>query len=66
MLGEIIDGLQTLHFDTLTLRSTRANWVKRWSNAQIISLISSTMWVSSTKDEKMQLRTCAMIFRKAR
>jgi hypothetical protein len=33
MLEEIPDGLQSFHFDTLTLSLTRANWVERWSKA---------------------------------
>jgi hypothetical protein len=55
MLVEILDGLQSLHFDTLTLSPIRVNWVERWSNVQIISFIGPMMWISSTKDGKMQL-----------
>ncbi len=53
MLGEIPNGLQSLHFDTLTLSLTKANWVKRWPKAHVISLIGPTMWVSFAKDGKM-------------
>jgi len=53
MLGKNPDGLQNLHFDTLTLGPTKVNWVKRWSKAWVISFISSAMWVSSIKDGKM-------------
>jgi hypothetical protein len=34
--GEILDGLQSFHFDILTLSPTRANWVERWSKAHAI------------------------------
>jgi hypothetical protein len=33
MLEEIFNGLQSLHFDTLTLSPTKPNWVERWSKA---------------------------------
>jgi hypothetical protein len=29
MFEEIFDGFQNLHFDTLTLNPTKANWVER-------------------------------------
>jgi hypothetical protein len=32
MPKEILDELQSLHFDTLTLNLTRANWVKGKNN----------------------------------
>jgi hypothetical protein len=52
MLEKIFDGLQSLHFDILTLSPTRVNWVERWSKAGIISFIGPTMWVSSARDGK--------------
>jgi hypothetical protein len=52
MLGEIHDGLQSLHFDNLTLSPTRANWVERWSKVWVISFIGCTMWVSFVRDGK--------------
>jgi hypothetical protein len=55
MLGEIIDGLQSLHFDTLALRPTKVNWVERWSKARAISLIDPTMWISTIRDGKTQM-----------
>jgi hypothetical protein len=55
MLVEILDGFQSLHFDTLTLSPIRVNWVERWSNVQIISLIGPMMWISSVRDGKTQL-----------
>jgi hypothetical protein len=63
MFEEILDGLQSLHFDTLTLSPIKANWVERWSKVAIISLIRPTMWVLSAKDEKTQLGACTMVFR---
>jgi hypothetical protein len=62
MLEKIPDGLQSLHFNTLTLSSTMVNWVKRWSKVEIISFIKFTIWVSSVKDGKTQLGH-AMVFR---
>jgi len=53
MLGKILDGLQSLHFDILTLSLIKVNWVERWSKAQVMSLISPTMWVSFVRDGKM-------------
>jgi hypothetical protein len=64
MFGEILDKLQSLHFDTLTLNPTRVNWVERWSKAGVISLKGPMMWVLSTKDGKMQLGARAMVSRK--
>jgi hypothetical protein len=55
MLGEILDGLQSLHFNTFTLSPIRVNWVERWSKVYIISLIGPTMWVSFVRDGKTQL-----------
>jgi hypothetical protein len=49
---EILDGFQSLHFNTLTLRLTRANWVERWTKARKISLIGLMMWVSFVRDGK--------------
>jgi hypothetical protein len=40
MLGKIFDGIQSLNFKTLTLSPTKVNWVKRWSKAHVITLIS--------------------------
>jgi len=65
MPREILNGFQNLHFNTLTLSPTRANWVKRWSKAQIISYIGPTMWVSFAMDGKTQLRAHMMVFKKA-
>jgi hypothetical protein len=53
-----------LHFDTLNLSPTRANWVERWSKAWAISLIGPTMWVLSIKDGEMQLGASVIIFKK--
>jgi len=50
MLEEILDGIQSLHFDTLTLNPTKANWVERWSKVGIILFIGPTMWVLFVKD----------------
>jgi len=52
MLRKILEGLQHLHFDTLTLSPTWANWVERWSKVQESSLIGPMMWVSFIKDGK--------------
>jgi hypothetical protein len=53
MSKEIHDGLQSLHFDTLTLSPTKVNWVEKWLKVQVISLIGPMMWVSSIIDGKM-------------
>ncbi len=66
MLGEILNGFQNLHFDTLTLSPIKANWVERWSKTQVTSLKGPMMWVSFAKDGKMQLGARAMVFRKVR
>jgi hypothetical protein len=66
MPGKILDGLQNLRFDTLTLSPTRANWVERWSKAQVISFISPIMWISSVRDGKTKLGACAMVSIRAR
>jgi hypothetical protein len=63
MLEEILDGLQRLHFITLTLSPTKANWVERWSKGGIISLIGPTMCVSFARDGKTQLEACTIIFK---
>jgi len=52
MPKKIPNGFQSLHFDTLTLNPTRANWVKKWSKAWVISFKGPTMWVSSTRNIK--------------
>jgi hypothetical protein len=52
MLKGILDGLQSLHFDTLTLNPTRVNSVKRWSTARIISFMGPMMYVLSVRDGK--------------
>jgi hypothetical protein len=64
MLREIPNGLQNLHFDTLTLSPTKVNWVKRWSKEQVISFKGPIMWISSTRDGKTQLGACVMVFRR--
>jgi hypothetical protein len=51
--------MDSLHFNT------RVNWVKRWSKTCVISFIGLTMWMSSTKEGKMQLGACKMVFRRA-
>jgi len=66
MPGEIRDGLQSLHFDTLTLSPTRTNWVERWSKAWAISFKGPMMWLSSARDGKMQLGAYAMVFKRVR
>jgi hypothetical protein len=53
MLKNILNELQSLHFDTLTLSLTRVNWVERWSKVREILFIGLTMWVSFVKDGKM-------------
>jgi hypothetical protein len=53
MFGKILNGLQSLHFNTLTLSPTRVNWVERWSKTRVISLIGPTMQVLSVKDGKI-------------
>jgi hypothetical protein len=63
MFKEIPNGIQRLHFDTLTLSPIKVNWVERWLKVGMISFIGPTMWVSSTRDEKTQLRACIMVFR---
>jgi hypothetical protein len=55
------DGLQSLHFETLTLSPTKVNWVEMWSKAHVISLIGPMMWVSSIRDGKTQLGACVMV-----
>jgi hypothetical protein len=52
MLKKIFDGLQSLHFDTMTLSPTRANSIKRWSKVGTISFIGPTMCELSIKDGK--------------
>jgi len=47
---------QSLHFDTLALNPTRANWVERWLKAITTSLIRPIMWVSSIRDGNTKLR----------
>jgi hypothetical protein len=66
MPKETFDGFQSLHFNTLTLSPTRANWVERWSKAQVISFIGPMMWISFARDGKTQLGTYMMVFKKAR
>jgi len=63
MLEKILDGFQSLHFNTLTSSPIRANWVERWSKARIISLKRPTMWVLFIRDGKTQLRARVMVFR---
>jgi hypothetical protein len=63
MHEEIFDGLQSLHFDTLTLSPTRAKWVERWSKARIILFIGPMMWVLSARDGNTHLWACTMVFR---
>jgi hypothetical protein len=46
------NGLQSLHFDTLTLSPIKINFVERWSKARVISLIGPMMWVSFVMDGK--------------
>ncbi len=46
------EGLQNLHFDTLTLSLTWANWAEGWSKVQESSFIGPTMWISSARDGK--------------
>jgi hypothetical protein len=64
MLGEILNGLQSLYFKTLTLNPTKVNWVKRWSKAKVISFIGPMMWISSIRDGKTHLGAYAMVFKK--
>jgi hypothetical protein len=52
MPKEIDEGLQSLHFDTLTLILIQTNWVERWSKGRIISFIGHMMWVLSVRDGK--------------
>ncbi len=61
MTHEILDGLQSLHFDTLTLSPIKANWVKRWSKVGTVSFIGPMMCVSSIKDGNTQLRVGVMV-----
>jgi len=63
MLGKMMDGFQSLYFDTLTLSPTMANWVERWSKVWVISL--PTMWISSAKDGNMQLGARVMVFKRS-
>ncbi len=62
MFEEILDGLQSLHFETLTLSPTKVNWVKRCSKVGTISLIGPMMCVYFAKDGKTQLGAHAMVF----
>jgi hypothetical protein len=55
MPREILDGLQSFYFNTLTLSPTKVNWVERWSKVWVISFIGPAMWVSSIRDGKTQL-----------
>jgi hypothetical protein len=66
MLKEIPNGLESLHFDTLTLSPIKVNWVKRWSKVQVIPFIGPMKWVLSTKDGKTQLGVHVMVFKRAR
>jgi hypothetical protein len=52
MLEKIPNGLQSLHFNTLTLSPTKVNSIKRWSKARIISFIGPTMCVLFIRDGK--------------
>jgi hypothetical protein len=52
MFEKIFDGLQSLHFNTLTLSPTKVNSIKRWSKARIISFIGPTMCVLFIRDGK--------------
>ncbi len=61
MFEKIPNGIQSLHFDTLTLSPIKVNWVERWSKVGIISLIGPTMWVLFTRDEKTDLGACTMV-----
>jgi hypothetical protein len=63
MPEKIFHGLQSLHFDTLTLNPTKVNWVERWSKEKIISIKRPTMWVSFVKDGKTQWGPHTMVFR---
>jgi hypothetical protein len=60
---EKLFGLQNLHFDTLTLNSIRANWVKRWSKVKIILFIGPMMWISSIRDGNTWMGACTIVFR---
>jgi hypothetical protein len=64
MLGKILDGLQTLHFDTFTQSPIRVNWVERWSKAWVISIIGPMMWVLSVRDRKTSLGAHEIVYRK--
>jgi len=65
MLERILDGLQNLHFDTLTLSPIKANLVKRWSKVETISFIGLTMCVLSVRDVNIWLGVHAMVSKKA-
>jgi hypothetical protein len=60
MHGKIPNGLQSLHFDILTLSLTRANWVERWLKTWVISLKGLMIWVSWAKNGKTQLVACVI------
>jgi hypothetical protein len=66
MPRKIPNGLQSLHFDTLTLSLTRVNWVERWLKAWVISLIGPIVWVSSIRDGKTHLGAYAMVSTRVR
>jgi hypothetical protein len=65
MLKKILNGLQSLHFYTLTVSPTRANYVEKRSKVGIISLIGLTMCVLFIGDGKTQLGVNTMVSRNA-
>ncbi len=65
MPKKVPNGLQNLHFDTLTLSPTRANWVERWSKVWVISLKGPMMWVLFIRDGKAQLGANTMVSKRA-
>jgi hypothetical protein len=66
MPKETPDGLQNLHFNTLTLSPISVNWVERWSKVWVISFKGPTMCVLFTRGGKIQLGACVIVFRRAR
>jgi hypothetical protein len=66
MLEEILDGIQSLHFDTLTLNPTKVNRVERWSKVGIILFIGPTIWVLSVRELKDIVKGLCNGFRSVR
>jgi len=65
MLEGIPNGLQSLHFDTLTLSTIKVNLVKRWSKVETISFIGLMMCLLPVRDVNIWLGAHTMVSKKA-